>query len=262
MTIRNNFTTNENGADIELAIACDTDIAAMEFQENFEEIAMHGRGGPCDTPVLFFTDNQQMVSDTLYNVKLVPKTQDNGDNDLRQYLHDYTPIREDEIDNMTSQELHEYVLDDASTDIALPHEIEELHDILSDYGHSVDFEHDIQDYSVKGHGQGDLAYVFVDFTQWEKLTGADKETLEKNIYREFQKMLYDLPVNGHIFIDGAEFHPDELLSERYDYDKQEIINGIMQKLQDNPGLIAEEYRNYGRIEQDLQNLLPSDPDIL
>lgn len=98
-------------------------------------------------------------------------------------------------------------------------------------------------YTLAGYSQGDAVNVLVLDTMPEEMPAPSKDYLHQ--------LLFDSPIHGTILFKGESFYIDELLDDRYQYDKAQVLNSA-----------ADVYSDHADIEELIEFLtamLPTEP---
>ena len=105
--------------------------------------------------------------------------------------------------------------------------LEDEFDIASNY------DDVIAEIETSGYSQGDVATVYVNIPEFEKVTGRKwDDKLESDLSKEFSHYFWDAPMIARVEIDGEEYICDEyddLYEEmgKLEYDKDEFIKCIL-----------------------------------
>ncbi|AXH68375.1 hypothetical protein [Vibrio phage R01] len=236
MATINNFDQSSTGVNLELAIFWDTDQSQRDFSECLERTKI-------DTPdryygdVFFFTDfgNDVIIENESKNYlvdcdakTLIKKAFAHVGGDLREFLRDAEISTKDNIDLILGQ-------------------LESYFHYESNYLEflSANFELDFHLYQTRGYSQGDAATVLI----------SKKHENPEKLHEWIDHLFWDAPLYARLTVnDDQEIYLDELLTDRYTYDKDDLIEEFKKQ----HGEIA----NLDLLLEFLEENLPETPDHL
>ena len=210
----NNYTTNAEHVDLELACFLDSGLAWMYFEENFISLS---------EGVYLYTDNGNVPDDSAACVTISKRT--NSKNELASALDElqWGGSYVEDVKSYTIAELISELLDEADTDAFTGDS-----DYLSALDASnVDYTRDYDTITLTGYSQGDYATVIV---PTETLTEAWGTTPDLNTLKQsLHNLFYDAPLYFLLTVDGEEHHHHpEFWPDDYKYDKDDFINAFME----------------------------------
>lgn len=260
------FEDREKGIEIEIEGKPYFNNDNFEFDENFERI------GKSDSD-FFYVDYG--------NIKGIPELEDmiiishkNTRDDLINYLYDNEVYNSnDDLTRMSVEPLAKDVLDDLSytygSDITESN-IEYIIDELYNYGIKAEINPRFEWIDSRGYSQGDYANILVDYDQIKKAWGTVPS--DRDLQKTFDRLFWDSPINGVLTIKqdkgdsnygeelfknlpktdiNEEYYYDEMLSDSYEWDRDEVIEYILKYTKVSNKDLLEEY---------LEEFIPSEPD--
>ncbi|MDY0138252.1 MAG: hypothetical protein RBR50_01010 [Candidatus Izemoplasmatales bacterium] len=204
----NNFDNNSKGISIECNIHYSTDIAQMDFDDSFSRIddsvyqyVDFGNISKLDTKDLISIHSNNKKSDLI---------------DLLDYFHSYdydiTWSKNELIDFIYSLDFKELYTKSWSNN----NDIENYIKVTKRY----------EVITSRGYNQGDIADIIIPH-KLADIWGIDKKDLMQGLQEQISHFLWDCPINGAITINDVEWNVDEILDDRYEYDKDKIISHIV-----------------------------------
>tara|TARA_R110000851_G_scaffold85210_1_gene185420 strand:- start:2779 stop:3459 length:681 start_codon:yes stop_codon:yes gene_type:complete len=85
--------------------------------------------------------------------------------------------------------------------------------------------------SIRGYSQGDYAEIIFTNELMKEYNFDDKEKFISGMSDYFTNLFYDAPLYGRLEIDGEEIYLDDFQSDRYTYDKDQIVLHVYDTLE-------------------------------
>lgn len=149
----------------------------------------------------------------------------------------YTDISEMSVSELAA-EIHAYVT------------VEAAYNLLAEV---INWQSLPYDFIATGYSQGDAVKVLIhDDGEGESI---DWYESRKNIFtrQHIENLLYDVPIQGNLIVNGLEFYLDEMDLDPYETDKDKIIDTLYTEVKDNTQLTTAELH---QIEKWLQTNVP------
>lgn len=239
MKQNNNFDQSSTGVNIETTACYDTTQAQWLFTDNFKQLV---------TPIRYQQDGEWFYSDfdntspDDYAISFTVKDQ--------KALKDF--MRDNEYKDETIKEIveYDYNLDEICNYSKLVDEFPFL-DFVVYHTETKDFVH-YNEYGTRGYSQGDYAKVYY-------IVPFGETCNEKALHDEIDRLFWDAPIYGRVYINDIEFAYDEYDLNTYEWDKSGFIDCVVKDYAKRLGLhIKGSTCEY--IKETLENLLPENPE--
>ena len=187
--------------DIVVDMYYDTDVAQMEFEENFEMLERGGRGRGDGT--YLYTNGGEYDEYDAVEVDLKDSNLE-GFQKLAIYLDYYNDIEENlksDGDWGDISEVYNFV-EDSWVDVGIIEKIE----LLDEYGL---LKNDVEVQQVSSSQSDWITIIAVKQTEKE--------------WKYIKSLYQDTPINGTITIDGEEYYVDEMLLDRSYFNTDDVI---------------------------------------
>lgn len=214
--MRNNFDQSSTGLNIELSFFKDIDQSARDFEECFNIIQQSSYG---DHTIAEYTDFGNIRAEFSFS-------------DLSEYGFTMKGCKAVLLENNSVEELNDTAKKIAGKTFKALNKTE-IAEFLNEYFYySSDLGNWLQKnftplftkLVTRGHCQGDYAEVIFSrkFKEyWKKETNKDFSV--DSFSDLVDNLFWNSPIYGRLSVNEKEYYLDELLSDRYDYDKDQLI---------------------------------------
>lgn len=216
MTTFNNYDQSETGLNIELSVFMDTDQNQRDFNDSFKILQ---RGGYRSHTVALwinygnFSDEFSFSDPSNYNFTkkdLIAAMKKAGfwDQEMAKY-------KGYDLYKSTKKELQEFATECC-------YDSSEFAEFLKD-----NFTENYVTIVTRGHCQGDCVEVIISKNSIDQLEKDCKKPFSEmliNIENDIDNLFWNSPVWARLEVNEKEFYLDELLSDVYAYDKDQIID--------------------------------------
>ena len=201
----NNFDTSSTGVSIELYLGRDAELAQCEFEDNittlkreaYREVGVYWYGSdpaPADIHECYDMSGMTERQARAACRELCPGYS------ARQLIWEYR----DSSAVTWADYLYIYIASELTwTDIA-----------RNDFPDLPGATLKVKSTQVTGYSQGDCAFVI-----YPKEYG--------DVFKVLENLFYNQPVWGRLEVDGDEYHVDEHMKDRYDWDRDEVLEGLV-----------------------------------
>ena len=198
----NNFDTSSNGVNIEFNGCWDSDIAQMQFDDNFEILS----SGYRQTPLYLFGGvGVESIKYKVNKHKLMEAYhREHSLGSKEDLLEDFTHYSGDYISYASLEDVIDFIRHELS--------VHEFYEFMQTYGNYFIV-------ACVGYCQGDYVEVIV-------LDGYDITT------ESLENLLFSQPIYARLVVNDDEYYIDEQLKDCYTWDKEEVLEVIRRILPD------------------------------
>lgn len=207
----NNFNMSSSGVNVEVNIIWSTMNSQILFDESIVNIGdrkfLYTGCNNLSNDYQMFKD--VLVDDTRHNKIMMIKSM------VKNACYVYSDFKGDDFQTV----LDEFIVNNDGLYI---NDVDDLIAFMDDY--KITYKRGYSSVDITGYSQGDFARVYVNDADYLETFGAPVNL--DSLKTECEHLFYDAPLYGEIVVDDNTIYITEIVSDIYEYDKDDILESL------------------------------------